>query len=169
MGPNHRQLSLSVMIPERTYLMRIEHPPTYPEGPLIRGCHNYLCNHGYRTEAEPPGSIGRLLVLRIHRVLIHLNLWLLILTLVLMRRIVLLLANGFGVVACLPFISTVQAIGLVPYQYKDYRHGPKATNEEYYPCPLTSTQTSTDIRAPTPGTITTLQYNAPLNDDFTIY
>jgi hypothetical protein len=127
------------MIPERTYLMRIEHPPTYPEGPLIRGCHNYLCNHGYRTEAEPPGSIGRLLVLRIHRVLIHLNLWLLILTLVLMRRIVLLLANGFGVVARLPFISTVQAIGLVPYQYKDYRHGPKATNEEYYPCPPTTT------------------------------
>ncbi len=161
MGPNHRQLSLSVMIPERTYLMRTERSPTYPEGPLIRGCHGYLCDHGYRSVAELPGSIGRLLVLRIDRVLIHLNLWLLILTLVLIRRIILLLAKSFGRVACLPLISTVQAIALVPYQYKDQRYRPTKENEQYKQSPSTSTNASTDICASTPRTITSLQYNAP--------
>ena len=65
----------------------------------------------------------------IYRVLIHLDLWLLILTLVLICRVILLLAKGFSSVARLPLISTVQAIALVPHQYEDQRYRPTKKNE----------------------------------------
>jgi hypothetical protein len=120
---------MSVMIHEGGYMMRTEDPSTYPEGPLVSSCHGHPCDRGYRSGAGLAGSIGRWLLLIVARVLIHLDLGLLVLTLVLIRRITLLLANGFSGVACLPLISTVQAIALVPYQYKDQRYRPTKENE----------------------------------------